>query len=128
MRKVQKGNVSIKIWDMGGQKPYRGMWRRYSAGTNAIVFVVDAADVGSIMVAQEELHRLIQDPVLDGIPLLVLLNKNDLPTTIDPDECVKYLELEKIGNREVAYYPISCKNVTNIDKALTWLTKQSAKK
>lgn len=28
MHKVQKGKVVIKVWDMGGQEKYRGMWER----------------------------------------------------------------------------------------------------
>jgi len=44
MRKVQKGNVSIKIWDIGGQPRFRTMWERYCRGVNVIVYMVDAAD------------------------------------------------------------------------------------
>lgn len=28
MRKVTKGNVSIKLWDLGGQPRFRSMWER----------------------------------------------------------------------------------------------------
>lgn len=28
MRKVTKGNVSIKIWDIGGQPRFRSMWEK----------------------------------------------------------------------------------------------------
>jgi len=44
MRKVMKGNVTIKIWDIGGQPRFRSMWERYCRGVNAIVYMVDAAD------------------------------------------------------------------------------------
>ncbi|KAL7986173.1 hypothetical protein Chor_011339 [Crotalus horridus] len=37
MRKVTKGNVTIKIWDIGGQPRFRSMWERYCRGVNAIV-------------------------------------------------------------------------------------------
>jgi ADP-ribosylation factor-like protein 8 len=40
MRKVQKGNVTIKLWDIGGQKRFRGMWERYCRGVNCIVYVL----------------------------------------------------------------------------------------
>ncbi|CAO1618825.1 unnamed protein product [Jaminaea pallidilutea] len=43
MRKVQKGNVQIKMWDIGGQPRFRSMWERYCRGVSAIVFVVDSA-------------------------------------------------------------------------------------
>ncbi len=28
-------------------------------------------------------------------------------------------------NRDVAYYAISCKNITNIDKVMEWIIKRS---
>lgn len=41
MRKMTKGNVSIKLWDLGGQTRFRSMWERYCRGVNAIVYVPD---------------------------------------------------------------------------------------
>lgn len=32
MRKVQKGRVTIKLWDLGGQPRFRSMWERYCRG------------------------------------------------------------------------------------------------
>ena len=29
MRKISKGNVTIKLWDIGGQPRFRSMWERY---------------------------------------------------------------------------------------------------
>ena len=37
MRKVTKGNVVMKMWDIGGQPRFRSMWERYCRGVNAIV-------------------------------------------------------------------------------------------
>merc|ERR1719498_1120218 len=44
MKKVSRGNVTIKLWDIGGQPRFRSIWERYCRGVNAIVYVVDAAD------------------------------------------------------------------------------------
>lgn len=40
MRKVSKGNVTIKLWDLGGQPRFRSMWERYCRGVSAIVYVI----------------------------------------------------------------------------------------
>ncbi|RZS14327.1 hypothetical protein BHM03_00046005, partial [Ensete ventricosum] len=37
MRKVTKGNVTIKLWDLGGQRRFRTMWERYCRGVSAIL-------------------------------------------------------------------------------------------
>ena len=40
MRKVTKGNVTIKLWDLGGQPRFRSMWERYCRAVSAIVYAV----------------------------------------------------------------------------------------
>jgi GTPase SAR1 family protein len=70
---------------------YRGMWERYCRGVEVIVFVVDANDPKLFPLAQKEMQALLAQPTLVGVPLLVLLNKNDLPTAIDPEQVVKEL-------------------------------------
>ncbi|KAK6151145.1 hypothetical protein DH2020_016077 [Rehmannia glutinosa] len=82
MRKVTKGNVTIKLWDLGGQPRFRSMWERYCRAVSAIVYVVDAADHDNISISKSELHDLLSKPSLSGIPLLVLGNKIDKPQAL----------------------------------------------
>jgi len=128
MHKVQKGKVTIKVWDMGGQKKFRSMWERYCRGVNCIVFVLDANDQKQLPAAQKELQTLITKPTLSNVPLLVLFNKIDLATAMKPETIVKALELDQIKGRDVAYFAISCKNITNIDKTLDWIIKRAGSK
>lgn len=128
MHRVQKGKVVIKVWDMGGQAKYRSMWERYSRGVEVIVFVVDSNDPKLFPLAQKEMQSLLAQPTLAGVPLLVLLNKNDLPTAVEPSEIVKELQLETLVNRDVSYYSISCKNIINIDKTLNHIIQMAKKK
>jgi len=128
-RKVQKGNVSIKLWDIGGQPRFRGMWERYCRGVNAIVFVVDASDTGhNVEAAQKELRELMDKPALQNIPLLVLGNKNDIDPHMNAEELKDKLGLSQISGREVCVYSISAKNAVNIDVTLQWLIKHAGGK
>ncbi|KAJ9443452.1 ADP-ribosylation factor-like protein 8 [Diplonema papillatum] len=127
IRKISKGNISIKLWDIGGQPRFRGMWERYCRGVNAIVFVVDSADRSNIDAAQKELMDLMAKPALEKIPLLVLGNKNDIPSHMNETELRNALELDQIKGREVCVYSISAKNQTNIDVTLQWLIKNAKK-
>merc|ERR1711879_69162 len=68
MRKVSKGNVVIKVWDIGGQPRFRNMWERYCRGVNCIVYFVDAADHDKLELSKEELHQLMKSEVLTNIP------------------------------------------------------------
>mmetsp|Transcript_2931 Transcript_2931/g.4834 ORF Transcript_2931/g.4834 Transcript_2931/m.4834 type:complete len:187 (-) Transcript_2931:140-700(-) len=125
MKKVTKGNVTIKLWDIGGQPRFRSMWERYCRGVNAIVYVVDSSDPEKLPVAKKELHDLIGKPPLAGIPLLVLGNKNDLANSLRVDDIIEQLALKSITGREVSCYSISAKNQVNIDVTLDWLIHHS---
>ncbi|XP_063998436.1 ADP-ribosylation factor-like protein 8B isoform X2 [Pogoniulus pusillus] len=98
MRKITKGNVTIKVWDIGGQPRFRSMWERYCRGVNAVVYMVDAADLEKVEASKNELHSLIDKPQLHGIPVLVLGNKRDLPGALDEKQLI-----EKLHNITVAY-------------------------
>ncbi|ORZ21397.1 ADP-ribosylation factor-like protein 8B [Absidia repens] len=124
MRKVTKGNVTMKLWDIGGQPRFRSMWERYCRGVNAIVFVVDAADHSKLEAAKTELKALLEKPQLANIPMLVLGNKNDLEDALTVKELIEVLNLQTISNREVSCYSISAKNQVNIDITLQWLIKK----
>ncbi|ONK59904.1 uncharacterized protein A4U43_C08F12150 [Asparagus officinalis] len=112
MRKVTKGNVTIKLWDLGGQPRFRSMWERYCRAVSAIV----------------ELHDLLGKPSLHGIPLLVLGNKIDRPEALPKEALTEQMGLKAINDREVCCFMISCKNSTNIDVVIDWLVKHSKTK
>ncbi|KAF3921956.1 hypothetical protein ABW20_dc0103072 [Dactylellina cionopaga] len=103
MKRVQKGHVTLK-------------W-----------FIVDAADIAALPIAREELHTLLLKPILEGIPLLVLGNKSDLPDKLGVDDLIDELELREIKHREVSCYSISAKEETNLDAVLQWLINKAKK-
>jgi len=127
-KKVTKGSVTIKLWDIGGQPRFRPMWERYCRGVNSIVYVVDASDPSSFATSRDCLLDLIGKQALEGIPLLVLANKNDVPGAADEKVVAAALGLGSIQDREVTCYSISAKKVVNIDATLQWLTAHAGKK
>lgn len=127
MKRVRKGNVVIKVWDLGGSPRFRGMWERYCRGVNAIVYIVDAADVEKLKEAKCELHLLLGKPQIAHVPILILGNKTDLPYAIEEKELIDRLELQCIENRKVCCYMISCKNRDNLHFTLQWLTAHAKK-
>jgi hypothetical protein len=63
----------------------------------AIVYVVDAADLDALDAAARELAALCARPSLQGIPLLVLGNKNDLPGALGTAQLIGRMGLEVRG-------------------------------
>lgn len=88
---------------------------------------MDAADKAALPVATEELHELMNKPTLDGIPLLVLGNKSDLPVKLSVDEIIEAMDLSSITHREVSCYGISAKEETNLDAVLHWLIARASR-
>ncbi|RKP01619.1 hypothetical protein CXG81DRAFT_11751 [Caulochytrium protostelioides] len=127
MRKVTRGGVVMKLWDLGGQARFRSLWPRYCRGVDAIVFVCDAADRAKLAAARVELHDLLGRPALAGIPVLVLGNKNDLAGALDVDQLIDQLELRTIVDREICCYAISAKTHANLEITLQWLTQHAGK-
>ncbi|KAG6663094.1 hypothetical protein CIPAW_02G002100 [Carya illinoinensis] len=125
MRKVTKGNVTIKFWDLGGQARFRSMWERYCRVVSAIVYAVDAADPDNLSISKSELHDLLSKSSLSGIPLLVLGNKIDKRGVVSEQALIDQMGLKSIIDREVCCFMISCKNLTNIDSVIDWLVKHS---
>lgn len=115
------------------------MWERYCRGVNAIVFVVDSANLSHIPGAKIELVQLLEKSQLRDIPLLVLGNKNDLEGALSVEELIEQLykllttlnlslsDLKSINDREVCCYSISAKNNVNIDITMSWLMKHAKK-
>jgi len=124
-RKVRKGNVTLKIWDVAGQPKFRSMWERYCNGVDAIVFVVDSADSEKFDTARFELHQLLGQPNLVGVPLLVLGNKNDVDGHATVKELIRALQLDKIQGRPVSCYSCSMKSQHNLDIVMQWLAGRS---
>jgi len=90
-------------------------------------FIVDSADKEALPVAKEELHILLEKPAMEGIPLLVLGNKSDLPDHGSVDELIDALNLKAVTHREVSCYGISAKEETNLDAVLQWLIARATK-
>lgn len=81
--KVQMGNsksntTTFQVWDVGGQEKLRPLWKSYTRRTDGLVFVVDAAETERMEEAKVELHRITRSAENQGVPVLVLANKQDL--------------------------------------------------
>ena len=49
--------IAINVWDVGGQTSLRSYWRNYFESTDAVVWVVDAADGARMTDSEAELSK-----------------------------------------------------------------------
>ncbi|XP_030606031.1 ADP-ribosylation factor-like protein 11 isoform X1 [Archocentrus centrarchus] len=106
--------TSLTLWDVGGQKHMRPKWRSsiwllmmvlllslrlYLDDCEALVFVVDSSDQSRMAEAKAALKKILGEEKLQGVPLMVLANKKDLPNCMNIREVSNQLELPSYTDR-----------------------------
>ena len=94
---VKVGGVELECWDLGGQDLVRRLWSRYIEGAEGVVFVVDSSDDSRVAEAKTELFKMMNEPQLKSVPLLVLANKQDLPTAASASVLAESLGLSDLS-------------------------------
>ena len=89
---IEYRKMVLSCWDVSGMADMRPFWRLYYADTQAVVFVVDSSDAARMDEAREDLHRLLTEHELWDAPLLVLANKQDLPSALSMREITERLQ------------------------------------
>lgn len=101
--KVPMGNsktntTMYQVWDVGGQEKLRPLWKSYTRRTDGLVFVVDAAETERMEEAKVELHRIARLAENQGVPMLVLANKQDLEGAMSATEVEKVMALHELSS------------------------------
>lgn len=79
------------VWDAGGQERIRPLWKSYARRADGIIFVVDSTDKERLEEAKIELIKILKSPETQGLPVVVLANKQDLPGSVDSSDVEKLL-------------------------------------
>jgi len=88
--------INFLVWDVGGQEKLRPLWRSYTRCTDGILFVIDSVDLERMEEAKIELMRIAACPGNQGVPLLILANKQDLPGALNCVELENLLGLNEL--------------------------------
>ena len=102
--------VYLKLWDIGGQSTLRKLWKSYYASAHAIVFVIDSTDMPRInSEVVETLREVIQSQETEGVPVLVLANKQDRDESIEIAELKEFINpvVLELGARDSRVLPVS---------------------
>ena len=65
---------------------------------------------------------MLQEDELQGVPVLILANKQDMPGAMNYDEVSAGLGLDKIQNRQWQMFKTSAMEGTGLQEAFGWLT------
>ena len=62
VERIKNKNLTITVWDMGGQDKLRSLWRHYLLGADGLIFMIDSCDHERIHLANEELYKIVCMP------------------------------------------------------------------
>ncbi|CAH9106661.1 unnamed protein product [Cuscuta epithymum] len=118
---VEVSNSKLVFWDLGGQPGLRSIWEKYYEEAHAVLFVVDAACPSRFEDAKSALEKVLRHEELQGAPLLILANKQDLAKAVSVEELDRYLDLKKLDERVYTYQAVSAYEGTGIKESVNWL-------
>ena len=151
------GGLTLRMWDVGGHQsvrccppmavsprplspqlfavadPRRGrrqvrrLWPKFLGRTDAILFLVDAADPARLAEAREELHGLLAHAPAARVPVAVLGNKSDVPGSLADAALREALGLDRLpaaGGAPVALFVGSVLQASGYPAAFAWLGQQ----
>ena len=89
--------ITFTVWDVGGQYKIRPLWRHYFNDVDGMFYIIDSTDVDRVNESCEELHGILENESMHGVPIVVIANKQDLPNALSCSELVTRLRLEKLN-------------------------------
>lgn len=135
VQRLRARGIDFQVWDLGGDQRFREDWKQHVRGCGALLFVVDCANATRLGEARQALLRLLEDPMVSGIPLLVLANKVDLLPLAERayeegsgwHSLIEQLNLglESTDAFRWSVLGISATRSINVDKLVRWLVLQA---
>ncbi len=92
---IKYRGMNFTLWDVSGQATR--LWKHYFDKINAVIFVVDSSDREKMQKANEELHKVIDDPELSNAPVLIFANKQDVQGALTKEEVYQALSLQTVS-------------------------------
>lgn len=130
-------NINLKFWDLGGQRSLRNMWSRYYKSCHGIIFIIDSTDTERFQECYETLTQIAHDESWSGpngpesgnvdllnVPILMLANKQDLPTAVDLVSLKTGVFIQLVSELEATdskLLPVSVLENEGLQESLEWL-------
>ena len=120
--------LSCRLWDVGGKRPIRTLWKHYYQGTDALIYVVDSTDSDRFADAAEEIKRVLSHQEMKGVPVLVIANKQDLKSAHKPNQIKIQLALSEVHTSSFIVHGTSAITGKGVKKGLKHLHKMVREK
>eukprot|EP00275_Glaucocystis_incrassata_P002318 EC125216.1.p1 GENE.EC125216.1~~EC125216.1.p1 ORF type:complete len:167 (+),score=10.45 EC125216.1:235-735(+) len=120
---IKYKNILLTTLDVGGQHAIRSVWKHYTAGVDAVIFIIDSTDTRRMNEVIVELRKVLADENARDVPFLILCNKQDLPDALPASEIQERLESEipELKSRRHHFQGVSAVSKQGLTEGLDWL-------
>ncbi|KAM9800656.1 ADP-ribosylation factor-related protein 1 isoform 1-T1 [Syngnathus typhle] len=122
---IDVGKARLMFWDLGGQEELQSLWDKYYAESHGVIYVIDSTDEERLSESKEAFEKMISSDVLEGVPLLVLANKQDVLNCLSvPDIKTAFSDCApKIGKRDCLVQPCTALSGDGVNEGIEWMVK-----
>eukprot|EP00184_Porphyridium_aerugineum_P001663 CAMPEP_0184694058 /NCGR_PEP_ID=MMETSP0313-20130426/2122_1 /TAXON_ID=2792 /ORGANISM="Porphyridium aerugineum, Strain SAG 1380-2" /LENGTH=172 /DNA_ID=CAMNT_0027152277 /DNA_START=224 /DNA_END=739 /DNA_ORIENTATION=- len=117
---LEFNNITMQVWDLGGQASIRPYWRSYYQRQEAVIFVVDSTDRERMAIAQSELASLLDEDELEDAAVCIFANKQDVPDAMEVSEVAEAMGVNRLQDRTWTIIGTSALKGTGLEEGLTW--------
>jgi len=117
-------DVSLQIWDVGGQERFGSMTKVYYREAQGAIIVYDVTRKETFDAVEHwkaDMDSKVLGPTEEPIPVVLLANKCDLPKTFQFENTETELDSYIKKNRFLAWFTTSAKDDINLQKAFECL-------
>lgn len=124
------GNLTINAMDLGGHEAYRRIWGDFFYGIDGIIFIIDTAetDMERVEMSKNELHALLENEMLENVPIMILGNKIDKEGAVSESMLRTDMDLNphtlETRKAPLEIFMVSIALKTNLAPAMTWFSSQ----
>lgn len=123
--KIDISGVRLNFWDLGGQEDLQSLWDKYYAESHGVIYVIDSSDRERLQESKEAFDKMVVNDSLNGVPLLVLANKQDIEGCLMVGEIKSVFNdsARRIGRRDCLVLPVSALQGDGVDEGIQWMVQ-----
>jgi len=120
-------NLSMTIWDIGGQDKIRKLWSYYYSGTSALIYVVDSSDLDRIDEARDEMWSVLNNDEMEHKPVMIFANKQDHIDALNAVQITERFGLHNCKSHPWFVQPCCATNGEGLYEGLEWVSDACVK-
>lgn len=123
--RIDIDGIRLIFWDLGGQQDLQSLWDKYYDDCHGVMYIIDSSDKTRISESLSVLETVFLNDSLDGVPLLLLANKQDRDIAVNAEEIKQSFMQSTIrfDQRDCLVQGISALNGDHIENGLKWIVK-----